>query len=250
MAHTTLRTGRALLVSPGRNDPALQDQGVQNFRSEDLPIIDVLQPSREGPGKGAHADFVVFFEQSYEGERRPGFAAIRRILRHLAYGRMPDKLGEIWRPSSATWIRCAGALCPRLPRQHYRLFADTLFLGTGPQSGQPDHAGGRARRARPEQDGAGLAAGRLDKHTILRTQELLARQFGALGLGRIQVEFEDQSDPWPSGVNSRPTTWARPACTGTPDAAWSTRTAASTEIENLYVAGGSSAFPRPRALRW
>ena len=162
MAHTTLRTGRALLSIPDETIKLYKTRGFENFRSEDLPMIDVLQPTAKAQEEERMLNCVVFFEQSYEGERSPGFAAIRRILRHLSYGRMPDKLGE----ELATIVGDLdtgrqGALCPRLPRQQLSPVADTLFLGTGPQPGQQDHAWGRARRARPEQDGAGLAPGRL-----------------------------------------------------------------------------------------
>jgi choline dehydrogenase-like flavoprotein len=243
MAHTTLRTGRALLSIPDETIKLYKTRGFENFRSEDLPIIDVLQPSPKAQEEKRILNCVVFFEQSYEGERSPGFAALRRIIRHLAYGRMPDKLGDELAAIVGDLDTVAKALYARaFHDNNYRLLHTRYFAEQAPNPDSRITLGG-------ERDALGLnkivldwRLGDLDKHTILCTQYLLARQFGALGLGRIQVEFEDQADPWPSGVDSSAHYMGTTRMHKDPRRGVVDENCRVHGVENLYVAGGS-VFP-------
>jgi choline dehydrogenase-like flavoprotein len=243
MAHTTLRTGRALLSIPDETIKLYKTRGFENFRSEDLPMTDVLQPTPKAQEAERMLNCVVFFEQSYEGERSPGFAAIRRILRHLSYGRMPDKLGEELAAIVGDLDTVAKALYARAFHDNsYRLLQTRYFSEQAPNPDSRITLG-------EERDALGLnrmvldwRLGDLDKHTILCTQELLARQFGALGLGRIKVEFDDQSDPWPSGVDSSAHYMGTTRMHKDPKRGVVDENCRVHGIENLYVAGGS-VFP-------
>ena len=63
-----------------------------------------------------------------------------------------------------------------------------------------------------------------------------------MGLGRIQVEFEDQSDPWPSGVNFSAHYMGTTRMHKDPRHGVVDENCRVHGIENLYVAGGS-VFP-------
>ncbi len=72
MAHTTLRTGRAMLSLPEGTASYYATLGwEQRFLSEVNPFIDALQPSSEAQEREGILNSVVFFEESYEGERGP-----------------------------------------------------------------------------------------------------------------------------------------------------------------------------------
>jgi choline dehydrogenase-like flavoprotein len=82
----------------------------------------------------------------------------------------------------------------------------------------------------------------IDKHTILRTQQLIAREFGRLGAGRLQVDFENETDPWPAGIDSSAHFMGTTRMHGDPRHGVVDENCRVHGIANLYVAGGS-VFP-------
>jgi choline dehydrogenase-like flavoprotein len=243
MAHTSLRTGRALLSIPDATIKLYKSRGFANFRIEDFPMTSVLQPTRKAQEQEGILNCVVFLTQSYEGERSPGFAALRRIIRHLSFGRMPNKLGEELATIIGDLDAAARGLYARAVHdQKYRLLQTRYFSEQSPNPDSRITLG-------EERDALGLnkivldwRLSDLDKHTILCTQDLLARQFGALGLGRIQVEFEGQADPWPSGVDSSAHYMGTTRMHKDPRRGVVDENCRVHGVENLYVAGGS-VFP-------
>jgi choline dehydrogenase-like flavoprotein len=82
----------------------------------------------------------------------------------------------------------------------------------------------------------------IDKLTILKTQELLSRHFGGIGLGRLLVEFDDISDPWPNNPDSAAHFMGSTRMSTDPRRGVVDQNCRVHGMENLYIAGGS-VFP-------
>ncbi|EWY39915.1 hypothetical protein N825_04855 [Skermanella stibiiresistens SB22] len=241
MAHTTLRTGRAMLSLPEGTASYYATLGWEaRFLSEINPFIDALQPSRAAQEREGILNSAVFFEESYMGERTPGFVAMRRIAKQIVYGRVPPNLlhdlgvviGDFDEVVKALYARSFGD-------QDYKLLQTRYFCEQAPNRDSRIMLGA-------DKDALGYPKmvldwrfQDLDKRTILRTQKLLSEQFGALGLGRIQVEFENESDPWPRGIDSSAHFMGSTRMNLDPRRGVVDGDCKVHGIDNLYVAGGS-----------
>ena len=241
MAHTTIRTGRAMLSLPEGTASYYATLGwEQRFLTETSPFIDALQPSRAAQEREGILNSVVFFEESYEGEKTPGFVAMRRIAKQIVHGRMPSNLvrdlgivvGDLDEVVKALYARSVGD-------RSYRILQTRFFCEQAPD---------RDSRVRLGDDVDALGQRKLvldwrlndlDKRTVIRTQKLLAEQFGALGIGRLQVEFDSETDPWPRGVDSSAHFMGTTRMSTDPRRGVVDGDCRVHGIDNLYVAGGS-----------
>ena len=93
---------------------------------------------------------VVFFDESYGGERSAGFKALRRIVKRALYGQVPDDLGGDLAKVLGDVDEIASALYGRATGDaRYRTLDTLLLCRAGAQPGQPPHAGRPARPQRP-----------------------------------------------------------------------------------------------------
>jgi len=244
MAHTTLRTGRAMLSLPEGTASYYATLGwEQRFQSEVNPFIDALQASREAQEREGILNSVVFFEESYDGERTPGFKAMRRIAKQIVYGRMPDNLindlgtviGDLDQVVKALYARSFGDAS-------YKILQTRFFSEQAPNRDSRIMLG-------PDRDALGQRKlmldwrlTDLDKRTVLRTQKLLAEQFGTLGIGRLRIDFQSESEPWPTGVDSSAHFMGSTRMSRDPRFGVVNENCRVHGIDNLYVAGGS-VFP-------
>ena len=244
MAHTTLRTGRALLSIPEGTASYYATLGwEQRFLSEVNPFIDALQPSREAQEREGILNTVVFFEESYEGERTPGFIAMRRIAKQIVYGRVPDNLihdlgtviGDLDQVVKALYARSFGD-------NSYKILQTRFFSEQAPNRDSRVMLGADRDALGQRKLTLDWRLGELDKRTILRTQKLLAEQFGTLGIGRLRIDFQSEDEPWPRGVDSSAHFMGSTRMSRDPRRGVVDENCRVHGIDNLYVAGGS-VFP-------
>lgn len=241
MAHTTLRTGRAMLSLPEGTASYYATLGwEQRFLSEINPFIDALQPSRAAQEREGILNSVVFFEESYEGEKTPGFVAMRRIAKQIVHGRMPPNLlrdlgivvGDLDEVVKALYARSFGD-------RSYKILQTRFFCEQAPDRDSRVMLGDDLDALGQRKLVLDWRLNDLDKRTIIRTQKLLAEQFGALGVGRLQVEFDSEADPWPKGVDSSAHFMGTTRMSTDPRRGVVDGDCRVHGIDNLYVAGGS-----------
>jgi choline dehydrogenase-like flavoprotein len=210
----------------------------------DVPFYMGLQPSSAVQRRERILSCTAFLEAEVEGQHHPAFGTLRRMIRRLRQGQVPQDfardvavvVGGIDRIGYVLYRRAGGAaarenlsvrlrwFCEQAPNPDSRL----SLAGDLDPLGQP----------RLRMDWNFLEA---DKLTLIRTQELLAHEFGRLGIGRLRADFTDPAQPWP-GVNLQAhfmggTRMHRDPRKGVVDADCRVH-----GTPNLYVAGGS-VFP-------
>lgn len=241
MAHTTLRTGRAMLSLPEGTASYYATLGwEQRFLNEISPFIDALQPSRAAQEREGILNSVVFFEESYEGEKTPGFVAMRRIAKQIVHGRMPSNLvrdlgivvGDLDEVVKALYARSVGD-------RSYKILQTRFFCEQAPDRDSRVGLGDDLDALGQRKLVLDWRLNDLDKRTVIRTQKLLAEQFGGLGVGRLQVEFDSETDPWPRGVDSSAHFMGTTRMSTDPRRGVVDGDCRVHGIDNLYVAGGS-----------
>ena len=244
MAHTTIRTGRALLSVPkGTARFYGLDSWASRFETGGAPFVNALQPSWEAQQREGMLNSVVFFDETYEGEHAPGFVALRHIVKQVIQGRMPDNLrtelgkvfGDLDSVAKALYARATGD-------SHYRVLELRYFAEQAPNRDSRVMLGDERDALGQRKMVLDWRLQDIDKHTILRTQHLIAREFGRLGVGRLQVDFENETDPWPKGVNSSAHFMGTTRMHADPKRGVVDENCRVHGIANLYVAGGS-VFP-------
>ena len=244
MAHTTIRTGRAMLEVPKETVRFYGlDTWATRFESGGAPFMNALQPTYPVQEREGMLNSVVFLDESYEGEHAPGFVALRKIVKQIIHGRVPDRLGENLGKVIGDLDSVAKALYARASgNSDYRAVEMRYFAEQAPNRDSRVMLG-------PERDSLGQnrlvldwRLQQIDKHTILRTQDLVAREFGKLGVGRLRVQFENEEDPWPASIDSSAHFMGTTRMHKDPRHGVVDENCRVHGIRNLYVAGGS-VFP-------
>ncbi|GEO36518.1 hypothetical protein SAE02_06660 [Skermanella aerolata] len=244
MAHTTIRTGRALLSVPkGTARFYGLDSWASRFETGGAPFVNALQPSWEAQQREGMLNSVVFFDETYEGEHAPGFVALRHIVKQVIQGRVPDNLrtelgkvfGDLDSVAKALYARATG-------NSSYRVLELRYFAEQAPNRNSRVTLGMDRDVLGQRKMVLDWQLQDIDKHTILRTQQLIAREFGRLGAGRLQVDFENETDPWPAGIDSSAHFMGTTRMHGDPRHGVVDENCRVHGIANLYVAGGS-VFP-------
>jgi choline dehydrogenase-like flavoprotein len=244
MAHTTLRTGRALLSVPKETARFYGlDSWASRFETGGAPFVNALQPSCEAQRRDGMLNSVVFFDETYEGEHAPGFVALRHIVKQVIQGRMPDHFGTELAKVFGDLDSVAKALYARATGDsQYRALELRYFAEQAPNRDSRVMLGPECDRLGQNKLVLDWRLQDIDKHTILRTQDLIAREFGQLGVGRVQVDFENETDPWPGGVDSSAHFMGTTRMHTDPKRGVVDENCRVHGIANLYVAGGS-VFP-------
>ncbi|WP_198038359.1 GMC oxidoreductase [Skermanella stibiiresistens] len=244
MAHSTIRTGRALLTVP-RSTARFYglDSWASRFESGGAPFVNALQPPYAVQEREEMLNSVVFFDESYEGERAPGFVALRHIMKQIIQGRVPDNLGTDLGKVLADLDSVAKALYARVSGDsQYRALELRYFAEQAPNRDSRVMLGADRDRLGQNKLVLDWRLQQLDKHTILRTQQLIAQEFGKLGVGRLKVDFDNESDPWPKAVDSSAHFMGTTRMHRDPRHGVVDEHCRVHGIGNLYVAGGS-VFP-------
>ena len=186
---------------------------------------------------------VVFFDESYGGERSAGFKALRRIVKRALYGQVPDDLGGDLAKVLGDVDEIASALYGRATGDaRYRTLELSYFAEQAPNRDSRLMLGDRLDRNGQRELVIDWRTSEIDKHTILESQRLLAEEFGRIGSGRIKVEFSSLEDPWPSVPDSAAHFMGSTRMHDDPRHGVVNANCRVHGMENLYVAGGS-VFP-------
>jgi len=245
MAHSTIRTGRAMLSTPAGTAKLY---GLDGWASHfagggGSPYVNALQPTFETQKREGMLNSVVFFDESYEGERTEGFVALRRIAKQVLQGRIPAHLGQDLATVIGDLDEVVKALYGRtFGGDDYRVLQIRYFAEQAPNPDSRITLSHERDRLGLNRINLNWCLQPIDKHTVLRTQQLLGQEFGAMGIGRIQVEFENETDPWPRGVDSSAHFMGSTRMHTDPKRGVVNENCRVHGIENLYVAGGS-VFP-------
>ena len=186
---------------------------------------------------------VVFLDESYGGERSPGFKALRRIVKRALYGQIPDDLSGDLAKVLSDVDGIASALYGRYSGDaDYRVLELGYFSEQAPNRDSRLRLGDNLDRNGQRELVIDWQSSEIDKRTILETQALLSAEFGDMGLGRIKVEFNDMSDPWPKVPDSASHFMGSTRMHDDPRHGVVNRNCRVHGMENLYIAGGS-VFP-------
>ena len=244
MTHLSVMTGSAKLnLSPGVSQYYGLDGWETRFKEQVIPFTVAIQPTRESQEEHRMLNSVVFLDESYSGERSPGFKALRRIVKRALYGQIPEDLsGDIGKVISDI-DDIAGALYGRVSGDaDYRTLDLGYFAEQAPNRDSRLMLGDRLDRYGQRELVIDWRSSEIDKHTILETQNLLSREFGALGLGRLNVEFDDMEDPWPRIPDSASHFMGSTRMHDNPRYGVVDTDCRVHGMENLYISGGS-VFP-------
>lgn len=244
MTHLALRTGSAVLdIAQGAAHYYGLDGWEARFQGSVVPFAVAIQPSQEVQRSRHMLNSVVFFDESYGGERSAGFKALRRIVKRALYGQVPDDLGGDLAKVLGDVDEIASALYGRATGDaRYRTLELSYFAEQAPNRDSRLMLGDRLDRNGQRELVIDWRTSEIDKHTILESQRLLAEEFGRIGLGRIKVEFSSLEDPWPSVPDSAAHFMGSTRMHDDPRHGVVNANCRVHGMENLYVAGGS-VFP-------
>jgi choline dehydrogenase-like flavoprotein len=101
----------------------------------------------------------------------------------------------------------------------------------------------------PERDGLGKSRARLqwrlsalDKHSLRRTHEILGQELGRAGLGRLQIELDEDDTVWPPNLTAGHHHMGTTRMHVDPKQGVVDSNCRVHDMENLFIAG-SSVFP-------
>jgi len=245
MGHLTVYTGQTSVAALPRL-PFFYD--AVRWRSDvtgrDVDVYVGIQPSPAVQERERILSCTVFLETAVEGWRSPGVGALRRIVRLLKRGQVPGAFsedlglvaGEIDRIGYVAYQKLRGRSADPNLTMNLR-----WFLEQAPNRDSRLRLGSRLDplgQPRLRMDWNFLE---IDKLTLLRTQDLIAREFGRLGIGRVQAEFTSTHQPWP-GVNLQAHFMGGTRMHPDPRRGVVDPHCRVHGVANLYVAGGS-VFP-------
>jgi choline dehydrogenase-like flavoprotein len=244
MTHLAVRTGIAQVTVA---DGAARFYGLggweSRFQGGTIPFCVGLQPTADFQRRNQILNCSVFLDESYAGEKSPGFKALRRIARRVLHGQTPDDLagdlasviGDIDDVASALYGRVTGNAA-------YRLLELGYFAEQAPNRDSRLMLGDDFDAFGQRQLVIDWHALDIDKLTILKTQALMAREFGAAGLGRLRTDFDLMTDPWPHTPDSAAHFMGSTRMSDNPRRGVVDSDCRVHDMENLYIAGGS-VFP-------
>jgi choline dehydrogenase-like flavoprotein len=213
------------------------------FQNTVVPFAVGIQPSEQEQRDRRMLNSVVFLDETYGGERSPGFKALRRIVKRALYGQVTDDLSGDLAKVLSDVDGIASALYGRFSGDsRYRVLELGYFAEQAPNRDSRLRLGTDLDPNGQRQLVIDWQSSEIDKHTILETQKLLSSEFGRLGLGRIQVEFSEMSDPWPKVPDSAAHFMGSTRMHDHPRYGVVNRNCRVHGMENLYIAGGS-VFP-------
>lgn len=244
MGHLAVRTGTAQISI---EDGAARYYGLggweNRFQGGQIPFCVGLQPSWEFQQSARILNSTVFFDESFSGEKSPGFKALRRIARRIVRGQTPDDLGGDLAAVVGDLDQVAGALYGRATGDaSYRTLEIDYFAEQAPNRDSRLMLGDARDAFGQPQLEIDWRSSEIDKWTILKTQELLSQHFGDVGLGRLRVEFDDISDPWPNNPDSAAHFMGSTRMSSDPRRGVVDPNCRVHGMANLYIAGGS-VFP-------
>jgi choline dehydrogenase-like flavoprotein len=244
MGHLSLRTGTAQISI---DDGAIRYYGLggweNRFQGGQIPFCVGLQPSPEFQQDNRILNSAVFFDETFSGEKSPGFKALRRIARRVVRGRGQEDLGTDLATVVGDIDQVASALYGRMTGDRsYRTLEIGYFAEQAPNRNSRLMLGDAPDAFGQRQLVVDWRPSDIDKLTILKTQELLSRHFGGIGLGRLLVEFDDISDPWPNNPDSAAHFMGSTRMSTDPRRGVVDQNCRVHGMENLYIAGGS-VFP-------
>ncbi|WP_207479651.1 GMC oxidoreductase [Arenibaculum pallidiluteum] len=204
MGHPRIYTGQMILDAPpevGLFYDAVRWRSEKTGRDVDFYVG--VQPSPAVQEREGILNCTVFFEPHVEGKRDEGYGTLRQMARRLRRGEMPPQLahdlgvvvGEVDRIGYVLYRRFAGGsgsgpvtvnlrwFCEQAPNRDSRLLLSSAVDPLGQRKLRLD-----------------WSASEIDMLTVIRMQELMAREFGRLGIGRLKAEFTSLDQPWP-GAN-------------------------------------------------
>jgi len=207
------------------------------------PVIVGLQPTPEVQRREGIGNYLCFISETYQGEDSAGFLALRRIMGRIKRWRNPTDLPHEFSTVAGDFadaVRGAyGFLVDQTPLRLYKLhhFSEQvpnrdsrIMLGDG-----VDALGLRSMRVAwnvtPQ-----------DKHTVVRSQWLIAQEFGRLGLGRVEIEMATDDDPWPASLHQSSHYMGTTRMSSDPSKGVVDADCRVHGMTNLYIAGGS-VFP-------
>jgi choline dehydrogenase-like flavoprotein len=213
------------------------------FQSAVVPFAVGIQPTEQEQRNRRMLNAVVFLDESYGGERSPGFKALRRIVKRALYGQVPDDLSGDLAKVLSDVDDIASALYGRFTGDaRYRVLELGYFSEQAPNRDSRLRLGDKLDFNGQRELVIDWQPSEIDKHTILETQKLLASEFGRMGLGRIKVDFSEMSDPWPKVPDSAAHFMGSTRMHDDPKQGVVNRNCRVHGMENLYIAGGS-VFP-------
>ncbi len=244
MTHLSLRTGTAQLdIAPGAATFYGLDGWEARFGGKVLPYAMAIQPTFQAQRDNRMLNSAVFLAESYGGERSPGFTALRRIVKRVLHGQIPDDLGGDLAKVIGDADKIAGALFSRATgNARYRRLELGYFCEQAPNRDSRLRLGDAHDPFGQRRIVIDWQPSEIDKHTILQTQRMLIRHFGEAGIGRIGVEFLEMDDPWPRAPDSASHFMGSTRMHIDPKQGVVNTNCRVHGIENLYVAGGS-VFP-------
>jgi choline dehydrogenase-like flavoprotein len=244
MGHLRVYTGKVTLAARPAVTSFYSAERWKTLSGYEPEFYVGIQPSAAVQESEGILSCTAFLEADVEGKRGPALATLRQIMRSLRQGHVPDDLArdlgvvvaDIDRIGYVAYRRFAGAPAGEPVPVNLRWF---LEQAPNPES---------RLSLSDKKDALGLPKLRMDwssleidKLTLIRTQELMAREFGRLGLGRIQATFTSADEPWP-GVNLQAHFMGGTRMHVDPRQGVVDANCRVHGMPNLYVAGGS-VFP-------
>lgn len=240
MEHISLISGEVVL--PDGPD-FLKYYDVENWAPPSSPsrpdFCIGLQPGFEEQARERMGNYVAFLTQTFAGTMDPGFRALRRILAQIRRGRWPDDLAS----DVATMIGDMESVFrggyARLSGRGTRLYQIQHFLEQTPNPDSRIKLG-------DEKDALGLPRmevawrfNELDRHTLVRGQEMVVQALGAAGLGRVRPEYTSAEEPWPETMHQSSHYMGTTRMSDDPKQGVVDRNCRVHGLSNLFVAGGS-----------
>jgi len=207
------------------------------------PIVVGLQPTPEVQERERIGNYLCFISETFEGEDSAGFLALRRIIGRIKRWRNPNDLTNDLAIVASDFTDAVkgtyGFFVDQTPLKLYKLhhFSEQvpnrdsrIMLGDG-----IDALGLRRMRVAwnlmPQ-----------DKHTVVRSQRLIAQEIGRLGLGRVEIEMATDEDLWPGSLHQSSHYMGTTRMSSDPRKGVVDADCRVHGMSNLYVAGGS-VFP-------
>jgi choline dehydrogenase-like flavoprotein len=245
MGHIRVRTGRLLLAA--RPEVTFFYDAVSwrsHLTGEEPVFYSGIQASPETQRKEGMLNCTAFLEAAIEGKTAPGFTTLRRMARKLRRGEMPEQMAQDVSSVIADIDRIGYVLYQNMSGtpagEHVAI--DIRYMGE-----QSPNRDSRLTLG-SELDPVGQPKLRMewrdneiDKLSIIRMQDLIAREFGRLGIGRLQAEFTSPDQPWP-GLNLQAHYMGGTRMHRDPRQGVVDENCRVHGVGNLFVAGGS-VFP-------
>jgi choline dehydrogenase-like flavoprotein len=208
-----------------------------------LNITNSFQPSRAAQERARMGNYVAFLHNGHVGEWSSGYRALRYLYGRIRQGYLPDRLGEkaaaiIAQPAEVS----AGLYSWFLGKERFREF---VLYHHWEQSPNRDS---RITLHETERDALGLPKLKMDwrftpleRHTAARGQEMVAAALERAGIGRVELEFAEDS-AWPENFTSSAHFMGSTRMHEDPRKGVVDADCRVHGVENLYIAGGS-VFP-------